>query len=148
MYVHCIHKKFHVSRTIHSWMKPHTFFMSTSYTEPITCRAPSFLRQSLCSGGVWRMEVQNASTGSSTPFRLVQAWVRKCWAAISGDTRSSNTSGEGGNRGGNMGNTLVPNRNTAMQLHSLYHYSWYDMVMFLGTVTALGVLCCFALLFV
>ena len=47
-----------------------------------------------------------------------------------------------------MGNTLVPNRNTAMQLHSLCHYSWYDMVMFLGTVTALGVLCCFALLFV
>ena len=40
------------------------------------------------------MEIQNARTGSRTPFLLVHAIVRRFCAAITGDTMSSNMSVE------------------------------------------------------
>ena len=82
----------HTNTDIHN-----STFISTSAIEPMTCSAPSFLLGSLWSGGSESVCTQNTITGSRIFFRFAHALVRNCWAATSGDTRSSKMSG--GRRG-------------------------------------------------
>lgn len=58
----------------------------------MTCKAPSFLLESISFGDCSRIWTQNAITGSRMFLLFWQAVLRNAWAATTGETRSSKMS--------------------------------------------------------